>query len=135
MSKKDYSAEATAETDVIACMIPAKKFNELLSQSEEFRELVFDAFADRLGAMMGKVEEVAFGSIDRRLARRLIDRQKQGLGLEITHEQLAIDLGSSREVVSRKLARWDEAGLIIKSHRAIEILDTKRIQQMAEDCD
>ncbi|MAY21132.1 MAG: Crp/Fnr family transcriptional regulator [Erythrobacteraceae bacterium] len=132
MSGRDYSAEATAETDCVACALSASLFQEKLSHSAYFRELVFDVFADRLGALMDKVEEVAFGSIDRRLARRILERLDHGPELTMTHEELAVDLGSSREVISRKLSKWSDHGLIKKAHRSIEILDVSALTQLAQ---
>ena len=99
MSGRDYAAEAAAETDCVACALSASQFQDKLSGSAEFRELVFDVFADRLGTMMDKVEEVAFGSIDRRLARRILERRTQGPELAITHEELAVDLGNARSLI------------------------------------
>lgn len=135
MSGRDYAAEATAETDCVACALSASQFQKKLGGSNEFRKLVFDVFADRLGAMMDKVEEVAFGSIDRRLARRILERRAQGPELAITHEELAVDLGSSREVISRKLSKWSDNGLVKKAHRSIELLDVPAITRLAEEND
>jgi len=56
--------------------------------------------------MMGKIEEVAFVPIEARLAARLLELGIRQSTIRITHEQIAIILGTAREVVSRKLAQW-----------------------------
>lgn len=132
MAGRDYAAEATTETQTTARMLSTAQFQQELSNSPEFRTFVFDSMTQRLGEMMAKVEQVAFAPIDQRLARRLLELPEDDGVIAITHEQLAADLGSSREVISRKLARWAELALIEKGHRSIVVLAPGEIARLAD---
>jgi CRP/FNR family transcriptional regulator len=132
MGGSDYAAEATAETDIIACALSANQFEAQLHASSAFRSFVFDVFARRLGDMMMKIEQVAFSPLDQRLAKRIEQMRGPDPLLTITHEQLAADLGSSREVVSRRLAKWEDHGLIERGHRSLRIVNAAGIARLAQ---
>jgi CRP/FNR family transcriptional regulator len=118
-----YPAEGIAETDVIALAIPAAQFHEAVQQSETFREFVFGSFASHLGSLIALIEEVAFGKLDIRLARHLLKLSDDTTVIDTTHQQLATELGSAREVISRQLKEFELKGWV-KLHRgSIEIID------------
>lgn len=125
LAGEDYNAEAHVETDILALALPHSAFLKCLETSAEFRQLVFNAFATRLSAMMEKIDEVAFYPLDSRIATRLLDLSTNTKTLEITHEQIAADLGSAREVVSRRLAGWEKEGLIMRHRGGLEITSRK----------
>ncbi|MGB5278684.1 MAG: Crp/Fnr family transcriptional regulator [Gammaproteobacteria bacterium] len=117
-----YPAEGIAETDVIALAIPAALFHDAVQQSETFREFVFESFASHLGSLIALVEEVAFGKLDIRLARHLL-KLSNDTTIDTTHQQLATELGSAREVISRQLKDFESKGWV-KLHRgSVEIID------------
>lgn len=130
MAGEDYNAEAHVETDVQALALPHSTFLNLLNTSAEFRELVFNSFATRLAMMMSKIDEVAFQPLDSRLAARLLDLNSNADEIEITHEQLAADLGSAREVVSRRLAGWEKQGIISRERGALKIISHKGLEAL-----
>jgi len=131
ISDDSYCAEALTETEVEAVAIPKAKFQEMLNTSQPFRELVFRSFSSRLSAMMVKIDEVSFASLDKRLARRLLELRTEGELIEITHEQLANDLGSAREVISRKLVDWEKQGLITRARGSVRINDANRLNGLS----
>lgn len=132
----EYCAEAHTETDVKACVLPLGAFEERLARSSEFRTLVFESFAQRLAAMMVRIEEFAFVPLDARLARRVLDLESDSSGwIHTTHDQLAGDLGSAREVISRKLADWDKKGLVERARGAFRITHRTRLGQLADGGD
>ena len=135
LSGEDYCAEANAETDITACALPLSDFDAQLNASSEFRRLVLTSFAQRIAAMMSKLEEVAFAPIDARLASRALEMQSQDCHVLATHEQLAADLGTAREVVSRKLAEWENLGLIKRARGSFHILNVLALRHMAQHSD
>lgn len=81
--------------------------------------------------MMGKIEEIAFVPIDTRLASRLLELRSDNPTIHITHEQLALDLGTAREVVSRKLAQWETKGLIARARGSVRLVNVRKLEQMS----
>ena len=103
----------------------------MLDRSAEFRQFVFDGFAERLTTVIQRTSELATYSIDQRLAAALLARcEWQGnLVLHVTHEELAVDIGTAREVVSRRLALFEKDGLVFRHRNYLEILDENLIRQ------
>lgn len=132
LSGEDYCAEAIVEEDVSALVLPQSTFRVRLSQSAPFRDIVFSSFAERLTAMMGKIEEVAFSPLDQRLAKWILKEPcDEGL-ITTTHDQIAADLGTAREVVSRKLSAWERQGLVERSRGTLRILERGAISRLSQ---
>lgn len=131
MSGNNYSAQAIAETSVEITLLPQRNFTEMLEESSAFRQFVFDGFSERLATMMQRTSELATYSIDQRLAAALLARSElqQDRMLHITHEELAVEIGTAREVVSRRLGSFEKAGMIKKHRRNLEILDESLLKQ------
>jgi CRP/FNR family transcriptional regulator, anaerobic regulatory protein len=126
-----YPAEGITETEVTALAIPAEKFHDVIQQSKPFREFVFSSFSSHLGSLIALVEEVAFGKLDIRLARHLLKHCTDITTIETTHQQLATELGSAREVISRQLKDFESRGWL-KLHRgSIEILDKQSLEEIS----
>ena len=121
MAGSAFPAESTAETDVLLAALPASAFHRLMGASPRFRKFVLDNYGDLLSSLIMLVDEVAFASLDLRLARRLLaEANEQGVVAK-THQQLALDLGSVREVISRYLAEWERMGWVHASRGSIEV--------------
>jgi len=131
MGYEDYQAEAIAETDVEAVAIPRATFDELIASSAEFRQFVFTAFSRRITDLFHIIEEVAFSRIDVRLAQRLLSRADDAGHMELTHQQLAAELGTAREVVSRQLNEFQRRGWISTSRGTVDILQPEGLRQLA----
>lgn len=101
MSYEDYLAEAIAETDIRAVAIPRAAFDDLIARSPEFRRFVFTAFSQRVTNLFHIIDDVVFARMDIRLAQKILDLAGGGDHLLVTQQQLAAELGSAREVVSR----------------------------------
>jgi len=123
-----YNARGVAETDMIAVALPQPVFQRLLSEHEPFRNYVFSLFAERIGELMQLVEAVAFQKLDQRLAALLLGKGKL---IHITHQALADELGSVREIVSRLLKTFAEQGLVSLAREQIEIVDAARLRRIA----
>jgi CRP/FNR family transcriptional regulator len=128
LGESSYPARGVAETDLAAYILPRPLFYRLLGESEPFRAFVFRYFAARISDLMQLVEEVAFGALDQRLANLLVT---QGPRLEMTHQQIADELGTVREVVSRRLKVLEQQGLVRLRRGQVEVLDLKRLGRVA----
>jgi len=82
---------------------------------------------------MAKVDEIAFRSIERRLAKALLHHAEASNTVAITHDALATEVATAREVVSRKLSQWAQAGLINKGRGEIELLNLDQLRLIAND--
>jgi len=125
----NYSAQAITETNTEVLLLPQNEFQSLLASSRRFRDFVFDGFSDRFAAMMERTTELATHTIDQRLASALMarcDLQRTDT-IDITHDQLAVEIGTVREVVSRRLAIFEKQGLIARQRRHILVLDKQNL--------
>ncbi|MBM3391573.1 MAG: Crp/Fnr family transcriptional regulator [Betaproteobacteria bacterium] len=123
-----YNARGTTESETVLVLLPQGLFTELLAQTP-FRNFIFHLFAERMADLMRLVEEVAFRKLDQRLAALLLGR---GRIVHATHQQLADELGSVREMVSRLLKGFSEQGLVGLGREQIEIRDAAGLRRMAE---
>lgn len=135
LSDRPVPAMARVEEETEAVVLPAALFRRLMAEQEALRSFVFQMFSTRLTEVMSLVEEVAFRRMDQRLARRLSDlfaRSARGeRSVEITHAELAADLGTAREVVSRLLKEFERVGAIRLSRGRISLRDPERLEGMA----
>ncbi len=110
-SHRPYPVEGITEGEVTALTIPARIFDVLFAQDQAFRGAVLETFSNRVGEIILAMEANLFEPISARLARALLAAGKDGV-VNATHAELANEIGSAREVVSRELARFAEKGLI-----------------------
>jgi len=131
LSRQSFPALATVEEDAEAIMIPADKFREWIGRSDSWRNFVFGLLAQRLASMLEVVDEVTFRRMDSRLAGLLLERSALQNPLRITHQEVAAELGSSREVISRILADFASAHLVRLGRGTIEIEDADSLAKRA----
>ncbi|WP_439122473.1 Crp/Fnr family transcriptional regulator [Marivita sp.] len=131
LAHEPYSAEGITETEVKAVAIPRGAFDRLMASSREFREFVLTAYARRITDLFRVIDDVAFGRIDVRLAARLISLAPDENNLVATHQQLATELGTAREVISRVLHDFQKRGFIAQSRGKITLLDRGKITHLA----
>lgn len=120
MTGRAYRAEAVVEDGAEALMIPRGVFDRLMDQSAGFRLGIMESYGRRLDDLMLLVEEVAFRRMDKRLEEWLLARAARGLVM-ITHQELAVELGTAREVVSRLLKELERRGMVRLSRGRIEV--------------
>ena len=126
-----YPAEAVAETDIDAIATPRATFDQLIARSELFRRFVFTAFSRRFTDLFRIIEEIAFARMDIRLAQRLLELAKGGERVLATHQELASELGTAREVVSRLLHELQRRGWVAAVRGEITILDEPSLRALA----
>lgn len=127
LGQSDYNARGITETDTEMVMLPRAIFDDLLSEPA-FRSFVFHLFAERIADLMQLIEDVAFHKLDQRLAAVLLGK---GRMVRTTHQHLADELGSVREMVSRLLKGFAAQGLVRLGREQIEIVDAAGLRRLA----
>lgn len=120
-----YSATGVTEDAVSAISVPDNLFHELVSSQKGFRQAVFNQFSSRITGLMELVDEVAFQQLDQRLAHMLCRR---GPVIDASHQQIADELGSVREIVSRILKQFEDRGWIVLARRKIQVTDSEQLK-------
>ena len=128
LSQKSFPAIATVEEDAEAVMIPADVFRNWVNKYDLWREFVFDLLSERLSTVMAVVDEVVFKRMDRRVASLLLNQAKVQNPMRVTHQEIAAELGSSREVISRILEDFSREGLIESGRGTTEVLDFEGLE-------
>jgi CRP/FNR family transcriptional regulator, anaerobic regulatory protein len=129
LSHKNFPAVATVEADAEAVMVPADAFSDWVRRSDAWREFVFDLLSERLATVMAVVGEVAFRRMDARLAAFLLEHSHGSTSIRITHQQIASELGTSREIISRLLEDFGAKGILASGRGKIEVLDAGSLQK------
>jgi CRP/FNR family transcriptional regulator len=131
LAEEAYSAEGMAETDLTVISLPHAVFDQLAADEPSFRAFVFRAYSRRLLDLLHVVDEVAFGRIDVRLAARLLALSGPGTEIAATHDDLARELGTAREVISRALQDFQKRGLVSQSRGKVGILSKAGLDMIA----
>ena len=131
LAYEDYSAEGVAETPIRAAMVPRVVFDDLIAQSKDFRNFVFSAYSRRITDLFHVIEEIAFQRMDIRLAQKMLELQQDGV-VKATHQQLAAELGTAREVISRQLSEFQRRDWIKQTRGNVELLDEASIARLAQ---
>lgn len=131
MGGRKYPADAVAETAVRAVSIPRTHFDELINDCPLFREFVYRHVERGITELVSLVEEVAFGHMDGRLAQCLLRQADQSV-VALTHQAIAAELGSVREVVSRLLKKFERQKWVRLHRGRIDIINRNALQEMAE---
>ena len=131
LAGENYVAEAVTETPVRAVALPLAAFHEALAASQPFREFVFRSYGERIAGLILLLEAVAFGRMDGRLAQCLIDRADAEGTLATTHQELASELGTAREVVSRLLKEFERNGWVELGRGRIVLHDLAALREEA----
>jgi CRP/FNR family transcriptional regulator len=132
LAHEDYAATGIAETDLEVIAVPQTVFDELIATSEAFRGLIFKAYSRRITDLLTVIEEVAFRRVDLRLAAKLIDLAGDGDEVRATHQDLAIELGTAREVVSRQLQDFQRRGWLALSRGTLTITNRDALARFAQ---
>jgi len=128
LGSQRYPAEGVAEQDVTAFIMAGDDFQRAVDRSSFFRRFVFSNFAQRLANVIARMEEVLFDPMDRRLARVLLEPDTMRVAM--THQDLAVQLGTAREVVSRHLKRFEQYGWVSLARGAIDIADRNALTRL-----
>ncbi len=125
-----YPAMGSADADLLVYGVPRPLLLELFLKSDPFRAFVFRYLSLRLTHLMALIDDVAFRRVDQRLAARLLEHDET---ITATHQMLADELGTTREVISRTLESFQESGMLKLGRKRIEILDRQGLQDIRQN--
>lgn len=128
-----YCAQGTAETDIVAEMLPHAGFRQAMAEDPDFRTEVLLAVARRFSDYEQLVEDVALTGFDARLARVLLRLAATQDEIVITHEALAAETASGRAFVSRRLGDFARAGLVRPGRGRLRLLDRAGLKKIATE--
>lgn len=131
MSEVNFPAFAKTETEVEAIVIPAFIFKHWIKSYPFWQEYVFNLLSRRLGAIISVVEEVAFRRVDSRIAAYLLSGNKAII--QKTHFEIATEVGTSREVVSRILKDFENRNIVSLSRGIVTIGNTRALLGVANE--
>ncbi|GGP28150.1 Crp/Fnr family transcriptional regulator [Silvimonas amylolytica] len=126
LSHAPYQARGVVQDELELVVLPPGSFKQLFEQLEVFRNQVFNRFSERLTELMNLVTAVAFQKLDQRLAAFLISRESP---IELTHQAIADELGSFRELVSRLLKDFENRGWVQLERGQVCVLDTPALKK------
>jgi len=133
LKSADYGVEAVTDAKSKVAFLPARHFRQAFEGSPGFRNFILHKLACGMHDTLFLLQEVAFERLDMRLACLLFRRFRQHRGnvLVITHQQLAQDLATTREVVSRLLKDLEQQQCIRLRRGRIELLDDRGLAQIS----
>lgn len=130
LGHSNYRARGIVDQDVEMIILPPASFRILMADCSPFRDYIFNLFAERLTDLMELVSAVAFQKLDQRLAALLLSRSSP---LHSTHQMLADELGSAREIVSRLLKGFSDQGWVKLGREQIEVIDRSALSRLASN--
>lgn len=133
LGRKPFPAEGVAESDVTEAVVPPDVFAALMDESAAFRAFVLGNYGDLIGELIMLLDEVMFRRLDIRLAHLLVEGAAEAAVVERTHQQLAHELGSAREAVSRLLKEFERKQWIRLGRGRIELADVAALRTLAAD--
>ncbi len=121
MNQQPFNAEAVTLEDSSGYVIPAQQVLDWQQQYPEWQAFMFNLLGKRMVELLEKVNQLAFDSLDHRLNQWLAE-QPVGIEIAITHQQIADELASSREVISRMLKKLEQNNTITLNRGKIKVL-------------
>ena len=121
---KPHQFKVVAEEDSQLWMIPLNHIDGWIKKYDSFRKYVFRTYQARFDELLDTIESIAFLNMDQRLLKFLLDK-KQATGsyiINMTHQQIANELNSSRVVISRLLKQLESQKKILQFRNRIEVL-------------
>ena len=129
LGNSNYPASTIVEEPITDVVIPSPAFNQLMIDSKVFRTFVMTNYGALITDLIMLLDEVAFHSLDARLAKLLIDANH--VTISRTHQLMADELGTAREVVSRQLKRFEQQGWVALGRGHVEISDRAKLEKLA----
>ena len=126
----DYPVIAVVEDEAEVAMMPNDLLHQVMTRSEPWQRFLFSSMAQSMVSVMKLLDEVAFRRMDARLALRLLQCERNQI--LFTHEELAADIGTAREVVSRLLKEFEGKGIVSLRRGAVFVIDRPRLEEIAE---
>lgn len=129
LGNSNYPASTIVEEPIRDVIIPSAAFNQLMIDSKVFRTFVMTNYGALISDLIVLLDEVAFHSLDARLAKLLLDANSETISR--THQLMADELGTAREVVSRQLKRFEQKGWVMLGRGHVEIANRHALEKLA----
>jgi len=121
MGNVEYDFSAQADEDTLMAMLSPESFKSLIDSSIIFKNYVFLEMADKLLSAFALIEDIKFKKVEDRIMTYIHKNADNNGQLEITHENLAVNIGTVREVVSRQLKKLDNNGVLTTERGRIKL--------------
>lgn len=129
LGNSDYPASTLVEEAIKDVVIPSAAFNQLMVDSKIFRTFVMTNYGALISDLIVLLDEVAFHNVDARLAKLLLEAGSDSV--KRTHQQIADELGTAREVVSRQIKRFEQKGWVALGRGQVDLLDRSALTALA----
>lgn len=132
LTERAFPAHAVTEVPATVVLVPAPIVRSLIDADPAWRRFAFSVYHDRLAGLIELVEEVVFARLDVRLAEYLLERT-EGVDATLaqTHQAIASELGSTREVVSRLLKEWERRDVVSLGRGKVTVVDRETLRALA----
>ncbi|MGX7131307.1 MULTISPECIES: Crp/Fnr family transcriptional regulator [Enterococcus] len=130
MYQKDFPVFSEIEEGSLIFSLPREIFKKLLAD-EAWQKYVSQIFSKKIFELMTTVSEVVFDSMPQRIAKYLLHNNKKNF-VQTTHERIALELGSAREVVTRILRDFQKIGVLALSRGKIQVIEVTGLERIAQ---
>ncbi len=130
LGNSDYPASTVVEKAIKDVIVPSAAFNQLMIDSKVFRTFVMTNYGALISDLIVLLDEVAFHNLDARLAKLLLEAGSDSV--KRTHQQIADELGTAREVISRQVKRFEQKQWVTLGRGQVEILDRAALTKLAQ---
>ena len=132
LGSNNFPAIAVTEDDVEVILVPSKVIRDWFTSCQSFRDYAFDILSRRLSDVIMVINEIAFKRVDARVSDYILNNSDQNGALTTTHKKIAIDLGTSREVITRILKEMEENNILDISRGKITIKDKAGLKKYSK---
>jgi len=130
LNHENYYARAITESAVKAIIISADDFHKALSLSHDFSRYVLTGYSQRMSALITLLDRIASKDINYELSNFLLEKVNKEHQVELTQKEIAREVGTVREVISRKLSVLEGQGVVKVQRGKITVLDIEFLQKM-----
>ena len=132
MSNLSFPAIAITEQPTVALIIPASNVTRWFEDYPAWRQFIFKMVSLRLSSILTVIEEVAFQRMDSRLANYLLNTAGEGDSIHTTHQQIADELGTAREVITRLLKDFEADGKLTLQRGLVRLIDKNALTRQMD---
>lgn len=133
LSQITFDTEMTAEKDTRIVVLPASVLSKLKEKNIYVRSFIYEKLSARFSDVMNTMQRMLFYGVDQRVAAYLLDKSGDQNTIALTHEKIAVEINTAREVVARILRRFSKEGLLETGRGKITIHDKLGLQKIAGD--
>lgn len=124
MEQQSSEIRAVADEDSLVLTIPIDKIDQWMAVYPSWKRFIMRTIRSRFNELLNMIDQIAFQRLDERLIHYLKEKSKSSHSalIKLSHEQIATDLASSREVISRLLKRLEHEGKVVLYRNQIKLL-------------